>query len=425
MNLYVIFLTTFFELICIYTTVKLFKNISLFPSKNDLIWGLLYLLVICLIPEHSAFLSLLCSQLLYLSYILITFEEELLNKLLLYGISFGYITITQCILACIFSLLSISTTPWYMGPAANLLTFFIILFTLYFTPARRVYSFIIRANFPLKILLWNCYLILLSLLLTIKLDNTLIYENPTYIFTIATLILSINICLFYYDAKVSNQKQALLSYEKNLPIYEALIHEIRSNQHEYANRIQTLQNLTYSCKDFDELKSALNNYTTQYVKPLHAYPLLKVNMPLLAAALYNLSTQAERNHIILQFDVVTNTLNSKIPEYLLTDFVCILTQNAIEASCENDTIYIRISSNDTSTSFEIRNPVKYLYMAHEIQSFFDKNHSQKHNIKKESSVPHGYGLYFLNEQLKKYKGTLRADCVEYDKNYWMIFHLEI
>ena len=425
MNIYVILFTTFFELVCAYITMKTLKNTSILPNKNDIIWGLTYLLVMCVIPERSAFFSLLFSQILYLSYILYSFKGELLNKLLLYCIAFGYITITQCILVCIFSVFFISTKPWYMGAVANILTSFMILISLHFTPLKRLYFLVINANFPLKILLWNCYLILISLLLTIKIDNSLIYENPTYIFTIATIILTINVCLLYYDAKLSNQKQVLLSYEKNLPIYESLIHEIRSNQHEYANRIQTLQNLAYTCTDYQSLKDALNSYTIQYIKPLHAYPLLKINMPLLAAALYNLGAQAEKQHITLQFDVVSEHLKSKVPEYLLTDFACVLTQNAIEASIENDIVYIHISSKDNTTRFEVRNPVKRMYMANEIQCFFDKKHSQKKHVKKEGTVPHGYGLYMLHEQLKRYDGILRADCVEYKKQYWMIFHLEI
>ena len=282
-----------------------------------------------------------------------------------------------------------------------------------------------RAALPYRLILLNTYLIFLGILLVFKAAPKNFYMNLTTYLFIALLLVIVNISILYYDRLVASQKLELQSYQKHLPIYESLINEIRANQHEYSNRLQNLQNLSNTCTDYDSLCQALHKHTKEYTHPLHAYPLLQIDMPLLAAALYNLSCRAEAENITLYFDVVSEHLESHAPEYLLTDFACIITQNAIEASKAGDSIYIHISSENGMVQFEIRNPVDKRYTPQDIQMFFKKNYSTKSDTPKDDITPHGFGLFNLVNNITKWNGTIGADCVEYNNKFWIIFTLDI
>ena len=217
------------------------------------------------------------------------------------------------------------------------------------------------------------------------------------------------------------QQQQLIFYKKNQTIYANLIEDIRANQHEYSNRLQHLEHLPLVCKDYDSLRAALGNYTKQYKKTIQAYPLLRINMPLLAASLYSLYTQAETKGITIQFDVVSEILHSSVPEYELTDYLCILTQNAIEACKPGDIIYVFMESDDQHVHFTIRNPSRVSYSPSEISNFFKKGYTTKQDV--DSNLKHGFGLYTLSHNIKKRHGILFADCIEFDEIYWIIFKM--
>lgn len=148
-------------------------------------------------------------------------------------------------------------------------------------------------------------------------------------------------------------------------------------------------------------------------------------MPLLAATLYNLYIQANEQNITILFDIGSPYIESCAPEYALSDFVSILTQNAIEACKSGYKIYTRIISTEGRLHFEIRNPIEQQLSTTELSQFFQKNFSTKTKHKKEDGLEHGMGLYYLANEIILYNGSIGIDCVKCDNDYWIIFNLEI
>ena len=95
---------------------------------------------------------------------------------------------------------------------------------------------------------------------------------------------------------------------------------------------------------------------------MHAYPLLQIDKPLLAATLYNLSCQAEKKDIGIQF--------------------------------------------------EIRNPVPKFISSDEITNFFKNGYTTKALIEKRDNVPHGAGLNNLLKSVTE-KFCLLAGILEF------------
>lgn len=270
----------------------------------------------------------------------------------------------------------------------------------------------------------NTYFIFLIGIVVYKTKPDFLVTNMGFILFIMLFLIGMNACILYYDSIIRLKEQELTLYKKNLPIYETLIEEIRANQHEYSNRIQNIQNLAQICPDYESLRRELNKSTTEYAKPLHAYPLLRINMPLLASALYRQYTIAEKQNITITFDIINANLQTSVSEQLFSDLACILTQNAIEACHAGDNIYIHMMSEQGTLQFEIRNPVPKLYDSKEIQIFFNQNYSSKSNPK-EGETPHGFGLYYLHKMVLKHKGTISTICTEHNGTYWMVFRLKL
>ena len=254
-----------------------------------------------------------------------------------------------------------------------------------------------------------------------------------------TLLAAINIWILYYDQRTRFQQQEIDSYQKNMPIYDSLIQEIRAGQHEYANHLQSLANLSVMYKDYDSLSRALQSYSLEFSNPMANYPLLQINMPLLAASLYSMASHAQEKGIALQFDIVNAVLESHAPEHELTDYITILTQNAIEACKAGDTVYALLDSKEGSVQYEIRNPVPAMISPEEIGNFFKRGYSTKQTqadsdaaSKRADSAAYGQaddkrglGLYYLQTNVTKSGGSVGADCVCYEDSYFIIFRLAL
>lgn len=261
-------------------------------------------------------------------------------------------------------------------------------------------------------------------MLYFKINPNDLYLRITTIATLVLLIIVLNVWLLYYDQKLQAKETLITIYQKELPIYEALISDIRATQHEYSNHVQSLQFLTETCKTYESLSNALMEYTLTDVKTMRAYPLLKINMPILAASLYNLYLQAEKSDITVRFDITSEILTCSVSELNLCDYTTILLQNAIEACNSGDYIYVKLGMEDGKFHFETRNPVSKLIEQEQINKFFEKNYSSK-KFKKADGISHGLGLYYLLNQVNNNKGLLTCACIETEGNYIMLFSIDL
>ena len=423
--MFISYITSFLEFICYYIFMKAYVSKSHIPTKTDLFAAIIIPLILSTIPEDYAVASLIIGQIVYIFYFFCTNRNSKgLNNLFLYILTYDTLLAIQFFAALLLSLFPAVINSPHLGIWGNFLVMCLSLLLCLCKPAK-IFSFISEAAVPFRFVLLNTHLILVSILLFLKTNPNRLYTNISAIIITTFILIVSNAIVLYYDQKMNLQRHELSSYQKNLPIYESLINEIRNSQHEYSNRLQNLQTLSSTCTNYDELKKCIQTYTYEYSKPLHAYPLLQIDKPLLAATLYNLSCQAEKKDIGIQFDVVSDKLESHASEVDLSDYLSILMQNAIEACSPGDKIYVHLSSADGQTQFEIRNPVPKYISSDEITNFFKNGYTTKALIEKRDNVPHGAGLNNLLKSVTRKKGTVGADCIEHAGNYWMIFNLQI
>ncbi|MDD6071235.1 MAG: GHKL domain-containing protein [Clostridiales bacterium] len=414
-------ISLFLEFIAFFTIFHFFLRSSFKPTKMEIVSCFIFCTLFPMVEDSFNYAWIL-GNIFYVAYALTYKEQRLIDRFLLYCLSYTTLGIFQLILIYLLSFFGIAFDATFMPIIGNTLTIILLICILGLTPFHKLYHFICKTAFIYKMLLINSYLVIAAVLLYMKIHTIDFYQNVAYFITITSLIIAFNSCILYYDQKLFIQRQQLISYQKNLPIYKALIDEIRASQHEFSNRIQNIEQLPYVCKDYDSICNALLKNTKSFKQPLRAYPLLQLNMPLLSATLYNLYTQANKQNITILFDISSPHIESNAPEYILADFISILTNNAIEASQSDDKIYIRISSTNQQIHFEIRNPIKQPLSTTALSQFFQKGFSTKHN---KDNASHGLGLYYLSNEIALYNGSVGVDCIEYQDCYWVIFELNI
>lgn len=417
------YLPSFMEFIIFYFTAKTFQKNVYKPQKKDFVFCFLITTTIGTIPDSYPVLSVLLGQLLFLSYVLYGCKRDKINSAILYIISFGTIALTQVIICILLALFPVTAPALYMNIIGNVFTWLGVFLLLYFTKLKELYHTITKSSLPFRLIFISMILFFFATILIWKVfPHTQLYTWGLISFVLLVLI-ALNACILYYDQRTQMHKQELVAYQKNFAIYETLIAEIRATQHAYTNRIQTMENMTHFYSDYDSLCKAISKQATKYREPLQNYPLLQINMKLLAATMYHQHCIARQQQIQIQFNISTTELTSTFREPKIADWICILMQNAIEACHPGDAIYVDLSCQQGKIHFEIRNPVSRKYTNSEISQFFKKNYTTKTNVPKPDGIAHGLGLYSLMQDLKNTSGSIGADCISYDGQFWMIFRL--
>lgn len=415
------------ESTCIFLLMKSFRGDSLIPDKIDLAFFLIEF-IWAPIPNTYSMVALIGEQIVCFFYCMLRTGRRLIPVTFLLSAIHIFIYSIQGISSLLLYPVMKVLPIHYLPPLGSIIALAIVIFVACLFPCATLYRKIINGNIPLKLLVLNTYLITILITIFYKTHMRDVYEYTVLIFAVLFLVLFVNICIFYYENQLTEKQKALLIYEKNKPKFETLIGDIRANQHEYDNRIQSIAILADVCKDYDSLQSALKKYTALYDTRLKCYPLLTLNMPLVTSTLYNLHAMAEKKHLTIFYDIPDPMLQCRISEHIMVDFLHILTQNAIEATEPGGHICITLLNQGDTFYFEIQNPVVRLIPPEEIEKFFQKGYStktQESHPKTDWATPHGYGLSELLTQVNKLGGTVSADCITQGDHHWIIFTLTL
>lgn len=407
------------EFLSFYTTLHGFLEVSKNPKKKDIIFFVFFMFLTILSSKYSITAWIL-GQIFYCIYTLTFNNKELINTLLLYIISYCTVVFSQLCIVFIMQFFNVSYNQKYMPCLGSICTLIFLFFLFQFSKYNHIFITLTNTAFLFKIIIINTYIVISGMLLFLKINAATFYNNITVIISFLAILVAFNACLLFYEQRLNFEKQKVLSYQENLPLYQSLIDEIRSNQHEFSNRIQNLEALPSVCKDYESLSKSLLSNTASYHKPLCTYPLLLLDMPLLAATLYNLHTLADNKGIIFHFDICSQHIESKAPEYELSDFISILIHNTLDVCVKGDHVYIQLVSSNHNLHFEIRNPVLTNFNTYELSQFFQKGYTTKTD-----KISHGYGLYYLSNKIKKYNGIIGAECISFEEKNWILFHFDV
>lgn len=282
-----------------------------------------------------------------------------------------------------------------------------------------VFNYVVSANLYIKSLLIDIFIAFFAYMLLAKTDFDK-QADYTILFIFASYMISINVETIYFQKRNDRQAKELESYEKYLPIVEEMVSYIRLQQHDFNNHLQAIQMLPLTHTDYSSLKQAVMSYGgSAGLVPVNL-EVLKLNLKLVAGFLISKSEECILSKRNIKIDIKNYSLQTIVPEYKLIEIMGILVDNAIEASSEEQDIYIQINSLENQVRFYISNPGPEL--TPQLRSlFFTKGYSTKQHEKEQ----HGLGLYKLKKIADNYNGMIILDNKISDGQMLVCFEVRI
>ena len=346
--------------------------------------------------------------------------ENIIHSTYLTMISYICIIITQFAVVILFRFTATMQDSFVVQLFANITSLIITLVITRVVPLHHIYDFIIRKDIAFRFFLGNTFVItfLAAYLMVVHLPHFIFYF--LIIMVVLALMVFVNIELLRSRVIVDKQRSIIDSYNKYLPIVDELIEQVRSRQHGYDNNIQSLSALSLICTDYEALKTELlKNIDYMSSSDLPVF-LLKFNLKLLSGLFFQKYSVAQKAGINMEFTIKNYNIQSKAPEYIIVEAVGILMDNAIEASSQNNTIYITIDCIDDKFHFDIMN-IGPTYTSELHQKLFKRGYSTK----TKSDHERGLGLPQLLELSNKYNGRLEVGNRKRDEQQYLFFTINI
>lgn len=334
-------------------------------------------------------------------WIFIYFKTSFAHTFFLFISGYSIICLTEL---CIIPVIGISGNTFINFPRqllGLLLSLVLTLLLYFFVPLHKYYQFIIRRDVTLKIIIANSFLLCIGIVILAKVFPHEFMMQFLFLSLISLITIFINIELFKNRQKIIEQKKQLQAYKDYLPVVENLIQHVRYKQHDYNNAIMAIKMMPLTYKDYDSLCENLNKYTNYILVDNEIYPLLKINLKLVSGFLIGKCMEARQKKISLQISINTFNIQSIVPEYNIIEMMGVLIDNALEASSEGDTIFVKISSDNNKLQFKIMN-IGFIVTPDFIENIFIIGYSSK--SKKNN---HGLGLPRLKELVDSFKGELK------------------
>lgn len=217
-----------------------------------------------------------------------------------------------------------------------------------------------------------------------------------------------------YKIKAKEIETELKMYHLYADSLQSLIDEIRSRQHEFDNHINTIYSLHYTCKTYEQLVNAQQEYGNEIVKENRHNKLLVSGNPLIIGFLYGKVVEIEKLGIGIYYQINIGGLNVGVPVYKLVEILGNLIKNAVEAlmSSEiNRELYILMMERDGAFKIEVRNKSNFINYC-DIDSFFKKGYSRK-------GEKRGLGLYNVKNICNEYSLKICCENKEINDENWL------
>lgn len=243
---------------------------------------------------------------------------------------------------------------------------------------KNVSHFIERKNTAFKMIVATVFIVYYSLVVLWYLDSVIIIDNTIGILIILLLAIVINTLLSRSAliGKMNAEKLAL--HDTYFPVIDSMFDELRKNQHDFANHLQTVNAIRK--KDLED-ENTLERYIDEVGKSNTLDDIIKMENKILVAFLYSKYREAQNKGVEIKFDIKHVVSNTTYKEYELVEMFGILIDNAVEATLEyGKSKYVRVITRtvEGKNILEVGNPYSCTGIT-QLKMFFKSGYSTKEN----------------------------------------------
>ena len=249
-------------------------------------------------------------------------------------------------------------------------------------------------------------------------NKNIILDNiVVYILIIVSMIL-LNIFLYYYIIKISEDKKILEVQNMYKPILLDIVEETRRKQHDFKNYLNTI-NAIVEVSSEKEVKSELRKYinSLKYSNDI-IEDIIYIDNIIIKAIIYNKLCDAERLNVKFTFNVTNNSLDNSLNDYEISDILNNLLDNAFQAvinGTEDMIVILNICSEGNANIVEVRNS-GITIKPDNIENIFKRGFSTKKGDNR------GYGLFNIKEVAKKNGGDIQLSFEDGYTVFKMLFN---
>ncbi|NFG63085.1 GHKL domain-containing protein [Clostridium botulinum] len=233
-------------------------------------------------------------------------------------------------------------------------------------------------------------------------DKILILNNVFLIIIVQTIVLILNLMLYQYIMKISEEKKSMLIKNTYNPVILNIIEEVKSKQHDFKNHLNTINGIIETT-DKENLKKYLKeyihslNYSTKSLEDI-----LYINEPTIGAIIYNKLCKAKKNNIKFSYFINNDLKELKLKSYELSEILTNLLDNAFEAveNMANKEVILNITYEDNENILEIKNEGIPTSLSN-ISKIFERGFSTKEGNNR------GYGLYNVKKIVEQSGGNIQ------------------
>lgn len=323
----------------------------------------------------------------------------LLSIILLLCSQFLYVTITQ-----FFVSREIMNSSFY-ALGGNIFSLF-AMFLISKHPFTKILSEFVN-NISKSIVLMICYNILFFIG-TYKIIADFLVKNkvvssilPLTAFLFAGIVLNIIMIVIFFNLA---EKQKKLEIENSyIGIIREITDEIRRRQHEYGNRLNTLNSIVALSPE-NELKDRIKSYLSPLVDDFTNYErFVQIDNHIIAAIIYGKLAKIRNLSISFNYYIEPDFNLENIHSHELSDILNILIDNAIDATIElpleSRNIDLKLYKTEKKHIIEVKNTTLPLSLEF-AEKIFEAGFSTR------DSKNRGYGLSRLKKIVEEYGGNI-------------------
>ena len=234
-------------------------------------------------------------------------------------------------------------------------------------------------------------------------EPNLILKNIPLSVIVSVSILLINLFLYNYISKITEEKKTLEIEKQYKPIMLEMLEETRRKQHDFKNYLNTINGIIEVSEE-SELEVALKSYINGVNTSLKKLDdIVYINNIIIKAAVYNKLNEAERMDIKFTYNITNNLLENILSDYEISDILSNLLNNAFEAMAavehKEKVVILNILNKNEKTVIEVMNSGKTL-KPEEVENIFKRGFSTK------EGKNHGYGLFNVKKIAERHKGEV-------------------
>lgn len=279
----------------------------------------------------------------------------------------------------------------------------------------RIRESISDGGFAVRVVSVNIAIVFITIMSILSFDMTRFLDNLWFIITILILLLLIDSGLLLYNQKKIQERKHIQMIEQYIPIVEELISQVRARQHEFNNRIFAIDAAVNAAESLDEAKEAVSVLVKDVMLHPNDRELLSCDSKVIAGMLYGKVKQAELSGILISVELHGLFKKSATPETEWIEIIGILMDNAIEASSNGDTVYLRSRSNEKSLELTVSNSSAPMSNS-EFMQLFNKGVTSK-----EDKHTHGFGLYNLLQIVERHHGKILTRNEQVGQENYVVF----